>query len=108
MEEAADILLAARCLCRWRCELAMPSGSFNRPTSPMSMVVRSIDEIPLGNTGWSEPDAPLRGLPDARLRTDALEALDVRPPPLGSCSASGILSPGGDVSKEKQAKAMLL
>ena len=108
MEEAVDILLAARCFCRWRCELPMPSGSFNRPMSPMSIVVRSIVEIPLGNTGWSEPDAPLRGLPDARLRTDALEALDVRPPPLGSCSASGIVPSRGDVLEEKQAKTMLL
>lgn len=94
MDEAVDIRLGARCRCRVRCMLPTPDKSSRTtpPTLPISVSVRSIEETPRPTrAGKSELGGRCAVLPDVRLRADTLEALDVRPPPLGSRSESIVL-----------------
>jgi hypothetical protein len=87
VEEAVDILLDSRCRCVCRWVLPKPDEPSMRtlPTLPISVSVQSMEEMPRP-TGAEEPDLnTLSGvLPDVRLISGVLEALDVPPlvPPL--------------------------
>ena len=97
MAEAVESLLDARGRCGWRCRAPMLDTSSRPPPMLNSLPVRSMLEskelLPVPVPRRSEPGVASRTLPDARLRPDMLEALDVRPPPFGSRSWSIMLPP---------------